>query len=295
MPSAVVVGDLMTDVVVQLREEVAAESDTASRITVTPGGSASNVAVFLSRGGIATTLIGMIGDDDRGRSLVAALENEDVVAHVRVAENESTGTVVSVVGFDGRRSMLTDRGANRFLVPGSIPAELFAARRHFHLSGYEIIDDDTRRAAADLFDRAGTAGMNRSVDCSSAAPLRRLGAQTFFAATAGAEVLFANTDEADVLTGSTEPEAIAAELRRHYPMSLVTLGSHGVLLVEAEEKALIVPPRLTRIVDTTGAGDAFTGAFLAAWMRGLPAREAIDVGLDAAATIVAIPGARVSG
>lgn len=292
---AVVVGDLMTDVVVRLEEEIAPESDTASEITVAAGGSASNVAVFLSRGGIATSLVGMIGDDERGRSLVAALVKEGVVPHVGVVEQAPTGTVVSVVGADGRRSMLTDRGANRSLEPGSAPDELFQARRHFHLSGYELIDDATRRAATDLFDRAGAAGMTRSVDCSSAAPLRRLGARAFFAATTGAEVLFANADEAQVLAGSNDREAIAAALASHYAMSLVTLGSRGVLLIERGEKVLLVPPRDARIVDTTGAGDAFTGAFLAAWMHGLQPRAAIGAGLDAAATIVAVPGGRLSG
>ena len=69
----VVVGDLMTDVVVLLQEQFAPESDTASEITIGPGGSGSNVAVFLVRGGVAAALVGAVGDDDRGQALVDAL------------------------------------------------------------------------------------------------------------------------------------------------------------------------------------------------------------------------------
>jgi ribokinase len=288
---AVVVGDLMTDVVVLLKERMADESDTSSQITVVPGGSASNVAVFLTRGGIATTLVGVVGDDDRGRALVAALTGAGVAPQVGVVAQDRTGTVVSIVGTDGRRSMLTDRGANRTLDPARVPDDLFRPRHHLHLSGYEVIDDATRPAAKVLFDRAGAARMTRSVDCSSAAPLRRLGAPAFFEATRGAEVLFANGDEARALAGSTDPEAIADVLSPHYATSIITLGSRGACLIEGGSPTLFAP-RDASVVDTTGAGDAFTGAFIATWLRRADAQLAIGAGLDAAASIVRVAGTR---
>jgi ribokinase len=288
---AVVVGDLMTDVVVLLQEHFAPESDTASEITIGPGGSASNVAVFMVRGGVAAALVGAVGDDERGRALVDALAREKVSTYVQVARSGHTGTVVSVVNPDGRRSMLTDRGANLRLEAEAVPAALFLPGRHLHLSGYEVIDEVTRPTAMAIFDRAGAAQMSRSVDCSSAAPLARMGARAFFESTKGADVLFANGEEAQAITGSTDPAVLAS----HYPMSVVTLGSRGVALIERGASARLVPPRDARIVDTTGAGDAFTGAFLAAWLRDADPRAAVDAGLDAAAAIVQIPGARPAG
>ena len=291
-PFAVVVGDLMTDLVVRLQEDFAEESDTAAQITTGPGGSASNVAVFLARGGIAAALVGAVGDDERGRSLVAALVRAGVSPQVRVAHGAHTGAVVSIVCSGGRRSMLTDRGANLSLDAEALPEQLFGARGHLHLSGYEVIDKATRPVAKAIFDRAGEAGMSRSVDCSSAAPLRRMGAEAFFDTTKGADVLFANGDEAHALTGSSDPEAIGEALAPRYPTSIVTLGSAGVCLVERGALPVLVPPHAAAVVDTTGAGDAFTGAFLAAWLHGAEPRSAIDSGLVAAATIVEIPGAR---
>lgn len=289
---AVVVGDLMTDLVVRLKEDFAEESDTAAQITTGPGGSASNVAVFLARGDIATALVGTVGDDEHGRSLVAALVGAGVAPRVRVEDGALTGTVVSIVFADGRRSMLTDRGANLSLDVESVPEELFGARGHLHLSGYEVIEEATRPAAKAIFDRAGGAGMSRSVDCSSAAPLRRMGPEAFFDATKGADVLFANGDEAHALTGSSDPAVFAEALAARYPKSIVTLGSTGACLVQRGVPAVLVPPRDAVVVDTTGAGDAFTGAFLAAWLHGAEPSSAIETGLVAAATIVEIPGAR---
>jgi sugar/nucleoside kinase (ribokinase family) len=291
-PRAVVVGDLMTDVVVRLREHLARDSDTAAQITTSPGGSASNVAVFLARGGVATALVGSVGDDDRGRELVAALVREGVSPQVSVARDDRTGTVVSVVDPEGRRSMLTDRGANLSLDAGRTPDNLFRPRSHLHLSGYELIEEETRPAARAIFERAGAAGMTRSVDCSSAAPLRRMGAAAFCDATKGADVLFANRDEAEVLTGSSDPDAIADALRRIYTTSIVTLGSGGVCLVEQGRRPVVIAPPETAVIDTTGAGDAFTGAFLAAWLLGSGPRASIDAGVNASATIVQNPGAR---
>ncbi len=284
----VVVGDLMTDVVVLLQEQFAPESDTASEITIGPGGSGSNVAVFLVRGGVAAALVGAVGDDDRGRALVAALVRENVSAQVQVARGTHTGTVVSVVNPGGRRSMLTDRGANLSLDADSVPDELFAWGGHLHLSGYAVIDEATRSTAMAIFDRAGASQMSRSVDCSSAAPLARMGAEAFFETTKGADVLFANGEEVQAITGSTDPAVLAS----HYPMSVVTLGARGVALIERGASPRLVPAREAPVVDTTGAGDAFTGAFLAAWLRNAEPGAAIDAGLDAAALVVQIPGAR---
>ncbi|MGB9113203.1 MAG: sugar kinase [Acidimicrobiales bacterium] len=286
----VVVGDLMTDVVVLLQEQFAPESDTASEITIGPGGSGSNVAVFLVRGGVAAALVGAVGDDDRGQALVDALVREKVSPYVQVARGSHTGTVVSVVNPGGRRSMLTDRGANLSLDTGSLPDELFGAGGHLHLSGYAVIDEATRATAIEIFDRAGASQMSRSVDCSSAAPLARMGAQAFFETTKGADVLFANGEEAQAITGSTDPAVLAS----HYPMSIVTLGARGVALIERGASPRLFAPRDAPIVDTTGAGDAFTGAFLAAWVRDAEPDAAIETGLEAAASVVQIPGARPS-
>ena len=139
----VVVGDLMTDIIVRQTGPFAPASDTPSSITLAPGGSAANQAVWLARGGAAVHLVGVIGDDDLGRRSARALEDARVVVHLDRVPGRQSGVVVSIVDAAGQRSMLTDRGANLALAAASVPRRLFRHGDHLHLSGYELLDDET--------------------------------------------------------------------------------------------------------------------------------------------------------
>ncbi len=136
------------------------------------------------------------------------------------------------------------------------------------------------------------AGVPVSVDPASAGFLAALGADRFLAAAEGAEVLLPNADEALVLTGRAGPERAAAELSRRFPLVVVTLGAAGALVAEdgAVTARVAAPP--ARPVDSTGAGDAFTGAFLAARLAGADPVKAAEAGCRAGAEAVATVGGR---
>ena len=288
----VVVGDLMTDIIVRQTGPFAPASDTPSSITLAPGGSAANQAVWLARGGAAVHLVGVIGDDDLGRRSARALEDARVVVHLDRVPGRPSGVVVSIVDAAGQRSMLTDRGANLALAAASVPRRLFRHGDHLHLSGYELLDDETRDAALEILRRAGRSGMTRSVDPCSAGPLGRVGATAFFSWTEGLDLCFANLEEGRVLTGEKEPGKVATKLGAHFGEVVLTLGSKGALWARRGSPLVTLPAGRGDVVDTTGAGDAFTGTFLAAWLWGAPPGRALASGLESAAAVVAAPGAR---
>ena len=163
----------------------------------------------------------------------------------------------------GERSMFTDRGANLRLGHRALPRELFGGGRHLHLSGYELLDEVTRPAALEALELAAAAGMTRSVDPSSAGPLAAVGAGAFFGWTEGLDWCCANIEEGRVLTGKREPPEVLAGLRRHYREVALTLGGDGVLYSGPGAELLHSPAERVAVEDTTGAGDAFTGTFLA--------------------------------
>jgi ribokinase len=288
----VVVGDVMVDVIVRPLGPINRGSDTPSRIVVTPGGSATNVAVALAAGGAQVHLVAVIGDDVLGRAASEALAATGVTAHFQVATGEQTGVVVALVDASGERSMLTDRGANLHLDDRALTSELFNPGRHLHLSGYDLLDAETRPAARVALERAGAAGMTRSVSPSSAGPLAAVGKDAFLSWTDGVEWCCANLDEGRVLTGSDLPEEVVANLRRHYREVVLTLGADGALFSGTGSELLHCPAVASPVADTTGAGDALTGTFLARRLRGDGPEPALRAALAAAARVVSGPGAR---
>ncbi|MFE4645552.1 carbohydrate kinase family protein, partial [Streptomyces sp. NPDC056730] len=108
----------------------------------------------------------------------------------------------------------------------------------------------------------------------------------------GVETLLPNADEARLLTGLTSVADAAAALSRRAGVAVVTLGGDGALVAEAGTVTARVPPVPARAVDSTGAGDAFTGAFLAARLAGADPVAAAAAGCGAGARAVATVGGR---
>lgn len=293
-PRVVVVGDVMADVVVRFKGPFAPASDTPSAITLASGGSAANEAVWCAAAGADVTLVAAVGEDVLGASAAAELAASKVTMRLSRVAGATTGVVVSLVRESGERSMLTDRGANLRLEAGDLPDELFSPGAHLHLSAYVLYDETTRPVAERALSLAATRAMTASVDPCSVSPLLAFGAEAFLAATTTASWCFANRDEAAALTGRDEPARAAALLGACYGEATVTAGADGAFIAH-EGNVLHVPARATRVVDTTGAGDAFTGTYLAHRLVGEDPESAAVAAVAAASRVVAEPGARPGG
>jgi len=134
--------------------------------------------------------------------------------------------------------------------------------------------------------------------------LDRMGPAAFLRWTEGAAVCFPNRDEAAVLTGETEPLVMASRLTRHYGVVVVKLGGAGCVLAARGQAPVLIAAHPARATDTTGAGDAFCGAFMSRWLAA-PAADpttadpttadltaAAEFAVQVAATVVTRFGAR---
>jgi ribokinase len=287
----VVVGDVATDVVAVLDGVPAPGSDRPAAIRSRGGGAGANVAVHLARLGVPVVLAGCVGDDPAAAGLLAELAAEGVRPHLRAVPGAATGTIVSLVEPDGQRSMLADRGANLDLRPDDVPPAVPGG--HLHLSGYTLLDPRPRAAGLAALASARATGATISVDPASTGPLARYGVQRWLADTAAATVLLPNADEALLLTGCADVEAAGRALAARYEIVAVSLGADGALWISGD---VLVhrPARPALVVDTTGAGDAFTAGLLAVWLadRSVDPVPALDAGLECAAKVVRHAGAR---
>ncbi len=290
-PPVIVVGDIVTDVLARLTEPLAPGSDAAAATRWEGGGAGANIAAWLASLGIDVTLVARVGDDRRGRELVAVLSRGGVRCEVAVDARLETGTIVVLVAADGERTMVTDRGANRGLEPADLPADRFVAGAHLHLSGYTLLDQGSRAAAQSALALARQAGMSISVDPASARPLALAGPSWFLSETRGATFCLPNLDEVRLLSGCEEPAAAARSLAGFYGEVVVTLGSAGACWAGGSEYVQ-VPAAATQVVDATGAGDAFAAGFLAARLADVEPVAALDRGTRLAAHAIGRVGAR---
>ncbi|MFI6386049.1 carbohydrate kinase family protein [Nonomuraea sp. NPDC050547] len=294
MTRVVVVGDLMTDAVARARYALARASDTPAIVTMHGGGSGANIASWLAVEGAEVAFIGRRGADITGRNRDMELMGYGVDARLVMDPERPTGTCVVLVTHKGERTMLSDPGANAALSPEDLPRDLFSGGSHLHLSGYTLINEGSRDAGLAALDMARRGGMTISIDCSSSAPLERTGAEPFLEWTNGAKLLFANADQAKVLTGRDDPEAAVKVLTAWFPQVVIKLNADGSLWYTngRPDPVRAAAEPVDRIVDGTGAGDAFAAGFLPPWLAGKPPAEALAAGNRLAAKAIVHLGAR---
>jgi sugar/nucleoside kinase (ribokinase family) len=294
--SIIVLGDVMTDIIVKVEDPVRFGSDTWAHCSTMAGGSGANQAAWLAECGLQVHFVGCVGDDSFGRAHLQAFASAGISAHCATLQQTSTGMIIVLVQANGDRTMITDRGANSGLALTHLPREIFKTRDWFHLSGYTLLDPQTRDTGLAALQLARDLGMHISVDPSSTAPLVEAGPQRFLEWTRGADLCFPNLDEGGLLTGETDEEAIAAALCRWYGGVALKLGRRGALWASAASgPAIAQPAEPVQVVDTTGAGDAFCAGFLAGWLTGATPNSALAQAIHLAATAAGTVGGRPPG
>jgi sugar/nucleoside kinase (ribokinase family) len=268
---------VINDVLVKPLGGITPGSDTPAAIRARPGGAAANQAAWMAHLGAAVTFAGRVGAGDAGYHR-RELTRVGVHAHLAVDPEAETGSIVIMVAPDGERTMFTDRAANTKLGRDDLPASLLDDADVLHLTGYTFCEPPLVEVALWLLDQARSRGLAVTVDPGSAAFLARMEPGAFLRWTDGAAVCFPNRDEAAVLVGEADPVTMATRLTRHYGVVALKLGGAGcVLAVPGEDPVHVAAVGVPEVRDTTGAGDAFCGAFMSRWLAGGPDPQAADL------------------
>ncbi|WP_037668629.1 carbohydrate kinase family protein [Streptomyces griseus] len=289
-----VVGDVVTDVVARHRGPLARGTDTAATIRTLPGGAGANMACWAAHWGWTDVrLLGRVGSDSavwHERELVAC-----GVRPLLVRDPEApTGTVVCMVDTDAsaERTFLTDSGASLRLEPRDWSDAMLDGVVWLHLSGYLLFSATGRALVAEALRAARARRVPVSLDPASAGFLVELGVDRFLALVDGVEVLLPSRDEACLLTGLPDTADAAVRLSRHIPLVVTKQGADGALVARDGAVLTRVSARPTTPRDTTGAGDAFTGAFIATLLAGGEPQDAAAEGCRAGAHAVERVGGR---
>jgi ribokinase len=240
-------GDQTLDVVVRLSSALAAGGDTDASIVVGPGGQAANVAAWAVALGAEARSIGKRGADDAGRLVRAGLESRGV--EVLGPEEGRNGVICSLVMPDGARSMAADRSSAGNLRTQEIQEAWFDGCDHLFVSGYALLREPARSAAARAVELAQRRGAAVSVDLSTWSAIRDAGADGVRDAVLrlAPDVVFANEDEEQIVGGP-------------FPgMTWITKRGAAGATFGGEERAATP---VERVVDSTGAGDALAAGYI---------------------------------
>jgi ribokinase len=290
-----VIGDFAWDVLIRTNKALLTGGDTFGEVMLTPGGSAANVAVWAARCGLPTEFIGKIGRDRFGQLAQEDLTKENVTTHLVETDEHLTGCVAVFVDQTGERSMVSGRGADFYLLPSEVPRETVRRAGHLHMTAWSFFVDPPRSASRAAAHLAQECGATLSFDPGSFQMIEEMGVSQFLACTQdlGIDIFLPNYEEGEVLTGLDDPEAIAAALAGLYPKALIMLklDADGALVYDAGVTTHI-PPATNNLVDATGAGDSFAGAFLARYLSGSTAIEAARFATTISAWVIEHLGAR---
>ncbi len=261
-------------------ETLAAES-----LQVFSGGKGLNQAVALARAGAETWMAGAVGED--GRFLLEELAAAGVrTDHVCVLQQERTGNAIIQNDRAGDNCILLYGGANRAVTEAQVDAVL----QHFSAGDWLLLQNEINQLPY-IMRQAHARGLKIAFNPS---PMET---HVLEYPLESVDLFLLNRVEAAQLAGTdgTDGQALLAALRGRFSRAAVvlTLGADGAVYTDGAETVQQAAYPV-QAVDTTAAGDTFTGFFLAARMRGAGVPRAMELASRAAAIAVTRRGAAPS-
>lgn len=285
MNTIAVVGSINLDIVIRVpRIPRVGETIHHGDLARHPGGKGANQAVAASLAGAEVSMIGSVGMDAAGSELLSSLKAHRVdTRYVTPVTSTHTGTALITVDANGSNSIALAEGANSTIEPGTVADAVDQLAPHAILCQREIPDN----VIATAFSRRNRHGLH----ILNVSPVE----QTANIPMDDIDLLVVNQIEAEQLIGAqTEAMDAATTLaQRTRRGCIVTLGAEGVV-AHIDGHKIEQPAYSVRVVDTTGAGDAFCGAFVAALLENQNPANALLFGQAAGAIAATRHGAQPS-
>jgi ribokinase len=275
-PKVVVVGSFVQDLTWKCREFPKAGETVLGTFVTGPGGKGSNQAVASGRAGVPTMFVGAVGNDLFAAGAKEFYKSERIGSQFVAKARHATGTAAILVNARGENEIIVALGASAHLEPGDVPTGL--------VRGAKIVvcqHEANLKVNAHVFQLARRAGVTTVLN---PAPMRPDFKESILNLT---DVLIPNESEFAELVrahpacapkvprslshstvSSMKPAALSMLCRAlGVPTVIITLGSRGCFVSLSDGTHVIIPAHSgMKVVDTTGAGDAFVGGFAAGFV-----------------------------
>jgi fructokinase len=256
------------------------------------GGSAANTCAVAAGLGAKVAYIGKVADDQLGT--VFRHDINAVGVHfptVPLSGGAPTARCLILVTPDGQRTMNTFLGACVTLGEADVDPALVAAAAVTYLEGYLFDPPEAQAAFRKAATAAHAAGRRVALSLSDAFCVNRHRAAFLDLVANHVDILFANETEITALYERNTFEEAAEAARKDVALAALTRSEAGSLIIHGAE-TVTVAAQPTKVVDTTGAGDAYAAGFLAGLTAGKPLALCGRMGSIAASEIISHYGAR---
>lgn len=267
-----------------MKLEMGAKAD-VNNINFTTGGGATNAAVTFARQGLHSQFMGSIGHDPAGQAVLDDLDKEGVdTTHISYSKRYNTGYSVLLLAPNGERTILTYRGASThydiknfdlkeanadWLYISSMAGSMEVLNKLFHQAkqlGMKIMFNPGKR---ELKAKAQLKGLLEDVD-----------------------VLSVNREEMMQIVEGETPEELIRHALHYVPVAIVSDGPDGVTASDGKTIVRAGMYEDVKVIDRTGAGDAFGSGFLSQWATGKSLKDSIIFASANSTSVVTKIGAK---
>jgi len=267
-----------------LKIELGSKND-VNNINFSTGGGATNAAVTFARQGLEADFMGTIAHDPAGMAVLEDLDKEGVdTTYISYSDKYCTGYSVVLLASTGERTFLTYRGAST----------------HYDMRNFDLDD-----AKADWLYITSMAG-NMDIIDKIFHQAKKLGMKIFFnpgkdelkhieklrALLEDVDVLLVNRDEARMIVHGEELEELVRKLLNYVPTVIISDGPNGVMASDGKTIVRASMYEDVKVIDRTGAGDAFGSGFLSYWVQKRPMKDCIVFASANSTSVVTKIGAK---
>lgn len=258
-----------------------------NKIDFTTGGGATNAAITFVRQGLEAEFMGSVGDDPAAHAVLADLDKEGVdTSRVHTSKKYNTGYSVLLLAPNGERTILTYRGAST----------------HYTLNDFDFSGVD-----ADWLYISSMSGQMDVLD-QVFAEAKQQGMKIMFNPGKGelkhtdqlkgllddVDVLLVNKDEMQSIVEGEDSEELVRHGLHYVPTIVVTDGPNGVVASDGKSIVRAGMYEDVKVIDRTGAGDAFGSGFLSQWAQGASLKDSIIFASANSTSVVTKIGAKTA-
>jgi len=247
-------------------------------VLIVSGGGATNTAVSFAKKDLKTATIAEMGNDPQSLLIQKELEEAQVDTRFLVQEvDETTAVSVILIAEDGGRSIMVNRGASAMLTKRDLPIDDLETR-WLHISSLggnmELLKTILNWAKSKKVRVSLNPGLKEIAHKDKLLPLLSL-----------VEILFLNKDESRALWGNEK-------VNKGAYVSVITDGERGGEMIERDKRTRFEAIKVKKVVDTTGAGDAFVSGMVAGVLYGKNYEQALEWGIKNATSVLKYIGAK---